>query len=150
MGGTLSATAQSNPAVGFFAFLEYYPLPLIIALVSLFLLWIFFVAGADAGTIVLGSMSVGGITEPNRFIRLAWGAVIGAMAAVLLATGGLDALRQAAILAGLPFAIIMLFMCYTLYKSLRADYREQERQEEPQGEVKAEQPAGHAAPSPSK
>ena len=150
LGGTLSATAQNNPAVGYFAFLEYYPLPLILALVSLFMLWIFFVAGADAGTIVLGQMSVGGITDPNRFVRLAWGAVIGAMAAVLLATGGLDALRQAAILAGMPFAIIMIFMCSSLYKGLRADFREQERQEEPQGEAAAEQPAAQPASSPSK
>jgi len=76
--------------------------------------------------------------------------VIGAMAFVLLAAGGLDALRQAALLAGVPFAIIMIFMCYALYKGLRTDYREQERQEEPQGEVTAEQPASNLSPSPSK
>ncbi len=76
--------------------------------------------------------------------------MIGAMAFVLLAAGGLDALRQAALLAGVPFALIMIFMCYALYKALRADYREQERQQEPQGEVTAEQPTSRPAPSPSK
>ena len=76
--------------------------------------------------------------------------MIGAMAFVLLAAGGLDALRQAALLAGVPFALIMIFMCYALYKGLRADYREQERQEEPQGEVAAEQPAAQPASSPGK
>ncbi len=145
LGGTLSQTAQSDPAIGFFAFLQYLPLPLILSLVSLFMLWIFFVAGADAGTIVLGEMSVGGITDPNRFVRLAWGAVIGAMAAVLLLTGGLEALQQAAILAGLPFAIVMLFMCYTMYKSMRADLREQGRQEAPE----EESGEGAGAPSPA-
>jgi glycine betaine transporter len=149
-GGAVSAAINpdlgGDPAAGFFEFLQYYPLPLFISLVSIFMLWIFFVAGADAGTIVLGQMSAGGIEDTNRFIRLAWGAVIGAMAFVLLLSGGLDALRQAALLAGLPFAVIMIFMCYALYKGLRADFREQIRQEGSE-EVAAE-PAGRAAEAP--
>ena len=154
LGGTIAAAVNpdlgGDPAAGFFQFLQYYPLPIFISLVSIFMLWIFFVAGADAGTIVLGQMSAGGVRDVNRFVRLAWGVVIGAMAFVLLAAGGLDALRQAALLAGVPFALIMIFTCYALYKGLRADYREQERQEEPQGEVTAEQPASNSSPSPSK
>jgi glycine betaine transporter len=154
LGGTIAAAVNpdlgGDPAAGFFQFLQYYPLPIFISLVSIFMLWIFFVAGADAGTIVLGQMSAGGVRDVSRFVRLAWGVVIGAMAFVLLAAGGLDALRQAALLAGVPFAIIVIFMCYALYKGLRADYREQERQEEPQGEVTAEQPASNSSPSPSK
>lgn len=154
LGGTIAAAVNPNlggdPAAGFFEFLLYYPLPIFISLVSIFMLWIFFVAGADAGTIVLGQMSAGGVRDVNRVVRLAWGVVIGAMAFVLLAAGGLDALRQAALLAGVPFAVIMIFMCHALYKGLRADYREQERQEGPQGEVAAVQPAGRPAPSPGK
>lgn len=49
LGGTLSAAAISDPAAGFFVFLQYYPLPIFTSLVTIFLLWIFFVAGADAG-----------------------------------------------------------------------------------------------------
>jgi len=56
--------------------------------VSIFGLWIFLAASADEGSVVLGAMSVGGITGPNRFICLAWGAVIGMMVFVLLLTGG--------------------------------------------------------------
>ena len=148
LGGTIAAAINpelgGDPVAGFFEFLLYYPLLIFISLVSIFMLWIFFVAGADAGTIVLGQMSAGGVTDVNRIVRLAWGVVIGVMAFVLLAAGGLDALRQAALLAGVPFAIIMIFMCWSLYKGLRADYREQE----PQEEVTAEQPAGHPEPSP--
>ncbi len=94
---------------------------------------------------MLGEMSVGGIQDPNRVIRLAWGVVIGAMAGVLLLSGGLGALRQAALLAGVPFAIIMIFMCYSLYKGLREDFREQERQ----GEVAVEGASGRAAEAPT-
>lgn len=153
LGGTLSAATNpdlgGDPAAGFFIFLQYYPFPLIVALFSIFLLWIFFVAGADAGTIVLGEMSVGGNKEPNRFVRLAWGGVIGVFAIILLLTGGLEALQQAAVLVGLPFAIVMLFMCYALYKALRADTREEEgpgggADEKPQREL-----ADHASRGPA-
>jgi choline/glycine/proline betaine transport protein len=75
--------------------------------------------------------------------------VIGAFAAVLLLAGGLEALQQAAILAGLPFAIVMIFMCYTLYKSLREDFREGSQQEESQEEMAAEEPAAQPAANPS-
>jgi hypothetical protein len=56
--------------------------------VSIFVLWNLLAASAGAGTIVLSAIPVGGITDPNRFICLAWGAVIGAIAFVLLLSGG--------------------------------------------------------------
>ena len=56
-------------------------------IMSIFVLSIFLAASAGAGTIVLGAMPVGGIAGPNRFICLAWGAVIGAIAFVLPLSG---------------------------------------------------------------
>lgn len=152
-GGAISSVASSEPAAGLFVFLQEYPLPVFMSLVAIFLLWIFFVAGADAGTIVLGSMSAGGVDNPSAKNKLAWGAAMAAFAAVLLYIGGLDALQQAAVLAVAPFGIIMLFMCWSLYKSLRADAREQDRQrEEPQKEppdrAAEKEPAGQSASNP--
>ena len=126
--------AQSDPAVGLFTFLQVYPLPLITSLVAILLIFVFFVAGADAATIVLGRMSAGGVLNPGRVIRLVWGAVMAAIAAVLLLTGGLEALERASILAGLPFALIMIAMCWSLYKGLSQDAREEEQQEEQESE----------------
>ncbi len=147
LGGTISAAAQSDPAVGLFAFLNEYPLPLVTSLAAIFLLFIFFVAGADAATIVLGRMSAGGVLNPNRVIRLVWGAVMAAIAAVLLLAGGLPALENASILAGLPFVIITIAMCVSLYKALKADAREEERQEESR---EAEEATDQPASSPGK
>jgi choline/glycine/proline betaine transport protein len=42
----------------------------------------------------------------------------GVCAAVLLIGGGLTALQSAAIATGLPFAIVLLIMCYSLYRAL--------------------------------
>tara|TARA_Y100000780_G_C13545023_1_gene363003 strand:- start:476 stop:691 length:216 start_codon:yes stop_codon:yes gene_type:complete len=46
---------------------------------------------------------------------------------VLLIGGGLEALQTATIVTGLPFAIILLIMCYSLYKGLREDLQKLEK-----------------------
>jgi glycine betaine transporter len=126
--GAISSAAGSSEALGLFTYLQQNPLFLLTSISMIFLVWIFFVAGADAGTIVLGSMSAGGVLNPKRLIKLTWGAIMGALAAILLLVGGLDALQNGAILAATPFAILMCLMCWCLYKTLRHDYREERRQ----------------------
>jgi glycine betaine transporter len=99
------------------------------SILTLAVLWIFFVAGADAGTIVLGSLSTGGPPEPKRWIKLAWGLAMALIAGILLLAGGLGALQSASVLTGLPFAFIMVLMCYSFYKHLRDEARETARRE---------------------
>ena len=41
--------------------------------------------------------------------------------------GGLEALQTATIVTGLPFAVILLIMCYSLYKGLKEDYLKLEK-----------------------
>ncbi|MDP9425101.1 MAG: BCCT family transporter [Actinomycetota bacterium] len=130
LGGALSRSARSNEAVALFDFLDQFPLFLLTSLLALFLVWIFFVAGADAGTIVLGSMSAGGTLNPKRRIKLIWGVIMGAIAAILLLAGGLSALQNGAILTGTPFGILMLAICWSLYKAIKRDYREENGQKE--------------------
>ena len=132
--GALGDTvANAGPAIALFEFLGQYPLGLLTSLVALFLVFIFFVAGADAGTIVLGSMSAGGVLNPKTRIKLTWGVIMAALAAALLLAGGggaaaLNGLTNGAILAATPFGILMVPMCYGLYKTLKTDYREERRQ----------------------
>ncbi|MBA3309536.1 MAG: BCCT family transporter [Nocardioidaceae bacterium] len=125
-GGKISTAAENDEALSLFTFLGEYPLFLATGILALFLIWIFFVAGADAGTIVLGSMS-SGVLEPNRAIKLTWGVIMGALAAILLVAGGLTALQNGAILAATPFAVIMVFMSWSLYRALSEDYDEIQR-----------------------
>ena len=41
------------------------------------------------------------------------------IASVLLLAGGLDALKTAAIASGFPFALLMVGMCFALFKELQ-------------------------------
>ena len=130
LGDTVS---NAGPAIALFEFLGQYPLGLLTSLVALFLVFIFFVAGADAGTIVLGSMSAGGVLNPKTRIKLTWGVIMAALAAALLLAGGggvaaLNGLTNGAILAATPFGILMVPMCYSLYRTIKTDYREERRQ----------------------
>jgi glycine betaine transporter len=123
--GAISAQAAEDEAVALFVFLEQYPGTLFTWILAIVLIWIFFVAGADAGTVVLGSMS-GGVLDPRTSVKLTWGAIMAALAAILLAVGGLDALQNGAILAATPFGILMIAICWSLHRTLAQDYREQQ------------------------
>ena len=123
-GNGLAERVVSDPASGMFVFLEQFPLALPMSILTLAVLWIFFVAGADAGTIVLGSLSTGGPPEPKRWIKLAWGLAMALIAGILLLAGGLGALQSASVLTGLPFAFIMVLMCISFYRHLRDEARE--------------------------
>ena len=118
-GEGIAARVAADPASGMFVFLNQFPLALPMSILTLVLLWIFFVAGADAGTVVLGSLSTGGPQEPRRWIKLAWGVAMAAIAGILLVAGDLGALQSASVLFGAPFAIIMDLMCTSFYIHLR-------------------------------
>ncbi len=119
--GALGDAVSENAAVAFFEFIDLFPLAGVMSLLVIFLVWIFFVAGADAGTVVLGSMSTGGALDPKRATKLTWGVIMGAIAAILLAAGGLGALQNGAILAATPFLLLMIVMCWSLIKAMSED-----------------------------
>ena len=85
---------------------------------------IFFVSGADSASLVMGTLSQRGSPEPSRWITIFWGVSTGAVAAVLLAVSGddgLNGIKQMAIIAALPFVLVMVGMCVSLYLDLRRD-----------------------------
>ena len=128
------ALYNDGAAIALFQFLDSYPLALLTSILALFLIFIFFVAGADAGCVVLGSMSAGGVLNPKVGIKLTWGVIMAVIASVLLVVGGggtdaLDGLTNGAILAATPFGILMIPMCYGLLKTLQSDSRDEERRE---------------------
>jgi glycine betaine transporter len=127
-GGGIAERVTADPAAGMFVFLNQFPLALAMSILTLVVLWIFFVAGADAGTVVLGAMSTGGPQEPRLWIKLLWGLAMAAIAGILLVAGGLGALQSASVLTGLPFAFIMVIMCVAFFKHLSREARGGDRQ----------------------
>ena len=81
----------------------------------------------DAGSLVLGTLSSRGRKEPWKPLTILWAVLTGAVAAVLLYVGGLDALQTFTILAATPFVIIIIGLCVALYADLRHDPLRQRR-----------------------
>ena len=108
----------------FFTLLDSFPWAVAMGVLVMTLTSIFFVSGADAASVVMGTMSQRGSIEPQRWVVIFWGAATGAVAAVMLLVGGdkaLDGLQQLTILASAPFVVVMIMLCVALLKDLRSD-----------------------------
>ncbi|TYL44933.1 BCCT family transporter [Nocardioides sp. BGMRC 2183] len=107
-----------------FGTLDEFPLATAATVLVMALVAIFFVSGADAASIVMGSLSERGTTEPRRPLVIFWGVATGAVAAVMLLAGGadaLDGLQTITIVAALPFVVVMIGLAVSLMADLRTD-----------------------------
>ena len=62
-----------------------------------------------------------GSLSPKNSLKLIWGLTIAIIAAILLQAGGLNALQIAAIIAALPFSIVVVLMVTSLFKELKKE-----------------------------
>jgi choline/carnitine/betaine transport len=114
-----------------FEYLDALQMPgwLTIALVGLcvVLVAIFFVTGADSASIVMAGLAQNGAEEPARWNVVFWGTATGAVAAIMLLAGGdqpaaaLTGLRNITIVSALPFVIVMLLLCVSIWRDLSKD-----------------------------
>ncbi|PSJ47420.1 choline transporter [Zobellella endophytica] len=93
----------------------------LLSVLACVLLGTYFITSADSGTLVLCTLDAAGDTEPPTMIRVLWGVIIAAIAAVLLYAGGLKAMQTASIIAGFPIAIFIAVMSLTLFHSIRRE-----------------------------
>ncbi|MFG3417701.1 BCCT family transporter [Micromonospora sp. NPDC048063] len=122
LGGTdLSAAVAESPEAALFAVLREFPLFTVTAILVMVLVALFFVSGADAASVVMGTLSSRGNLEPRAWLVSMWGILTGLVAAVLLLAGGLSALQSLTILAALPFLFVMVGMVAGLLRELRRE-----------------------------
>lgn len=126
---TIVNAVNDNVATALFVFLEDYPFAFILNIIAIILIAGFFVTSSDSGSLVVDSLTTGGKIDAPVGQRIFWAVVEGSVAAVLLIGGGLQALQTATIVTGLPFAIILIVMCFSLYKGLSEDYRKLKKRE---------------------
>ncbi|MEU7474016.1 BCCT family transporter [Streptomyces sp. NPDC044984] len=117
---------ETTPEGRLFAVLQEYPVATLTSLLVMVLVGIFFVSGADAASIVMGTLSQKGALEPSRWVVVFWGVVTGGVAAIMLLVGSgqgdaLTGLQNLTILAAAPFVVVMVFMCVALMRDLRRD-----------------------------
>ncbi|MCD2518371.1 BCCT family transporter [Massilia sp. G4R7] len=114
-------TVADNLPVALFEVLERLPFSLITSGIATLLVITFFVTSADSGALVIDMITSGAAPNPPVWQRVFWASCAGLVAAVLLLAGGLQALQTAALASALPFAAIMLFICYGLLRALQTE-----------------------------
>ena len=104
-----------------FHMLDGFPLTGILSFVGVVLVLVFFITSSDSGSLVIDTITAGGKTDAPVSQRVFWCSFEGLVAAVLLLVGGTEAitaLQSMTVSTGLPFAIVLLTMCVSLWIGL--------------------------------
>ncbi len=114
----VGAAAQE---IKLFHMLADFPLSGVLSLIGIVLVLVFFITSSDSGSLVIDTITAGGKTDAPVSQRVFWCIFEGLAAAVLLLVGGaeaLGALQAMAVSTGLPFTLILLAMCVSLWLGL--------------------------------
>ncbi|MFT5832658.1 MAG: choline/glycine/proline betaine transport protein [Cognaticolwellia sp.] len=128
-GINISDAVNENISTALFVMLEEYPWSTLMSVLGIILVTSFFITSSDSGSLVIDSITAGGKLDAPVGQRIFWAFVEGTVAATLLLGGGLKALQTASIASGLPFAIILIIMCFSLVKGLHEEVRAMEKAE---------------------
>lgn len=92
--------------------------------VSLVSITLYFVTSSDSGSLVIDCLSANGSPDPPISQRIFWALTEGACATALLTAGGTDALtalQTVSVAAGLPYTVVVCFMCVALWRAITSD-----------------------------
>jgi choline/glycine/proline betaine transport protein len=120
--GDLVSIVNTDVSIALFAMLENLPWTQFLSAIGIILVTVFFVTSSDSGSLVVDHLTSGGKLDSPVPQRIFWAVMEGVVAATLLVGGGLTALQTASVITGLPFAIILLMMIYSLYAGLKQEY----------------------------
>ncbi|MCH8476709.1 MAG: BCCT family transporter [Wenzhouxiangella sp.] len=110
-----------DSSLSLFQMLDNLPFTQITSFLAIVLVLVFFITSSDSGSLVIDSITSGGKTDAPTSQRVFWVIIEGLIAAVLLGIGGaaaLNALQAGAVSTGLPFVIVLLLICVSLWKGL--------------------------------
>ncbi len=113
---------QEDITSSLFVFLENFPLTQFSSLLAVVLVFSFFVTSSDSGSLVVDNITSGSFGNSPVWQRIFWSFMQGGIAIALLLSGGLDALQTGVIITGLPFAAVLLILCYSLNKGIKEEY----------------------------
>ena len=95
-----------------------------LSVLSLIGIILYFVTSSDSGSLVIDCLSANGDPDPPIPQRVFWALTEGATATALIYAGGTDALQAlqaVSIAAGLPYTILLCFMCVALWRAVQME-----------------------------
>jgi choline/glycine/proline betaine transport protein len=124
-GAGIAAAVSDDVTQALYVTLAQLPWAGITSLVASVLIATYFITSSDSATYVVDALITRGSKRSPARQRVIWGVTEGAIAAVLLVAGGeaaLQALQTASLVTGLPFSLILLLVCWNLYRVLRREF----------------------------
>ncbi len=104
-----------------FKMLDQLPLASITSFIGIVLVVVFFVTSSDSGSLVIDTITAGGKVDAPVPQRVFWCVFEGAVAIALLLGGGLAALQSMVISTGLLFTVVLLVMCWCIFRGLQSE-----------------------------
>ena len=127
--GSVSDAVSANVSMALFATfeaMEVGTIGVVAGVLGTILVTTYFITSSDSGTLVVATILSEGDEHPMFRHRVIWGTFEGVVAAVLLVAGGsaaLSTLQTAAIIAALPFSLIMVLMCIAIIRCLSLEHK---------------------------
>lgn len=118
---------NDNISTALYVFFEKFPLASVLKVLGMVLICSFIITSADSGALVVDGITSGGNKKTPALQRIVWVSLAGIIAATLLTGGGLGTLQAAVTISGLPFAVLLLMMCFSLYMGIKEDFQVTER-----------------------
>lgn len=112
-GGLIGSDGSVDIEGSLFAVLGDLPAGMVLTYGAILLIGVFFVTSSDSGSLVMAMIASGGDIEPKNWLRVFFAGVAALLAVALLLSGGLNALKTAAITTALPFSIVLLLTCWS-------------------------------------
>jgi glycine betaine transporter len=125
----MADAVNADVSTAMFVLFESLPLSGLLSGAATLLVLVFFVTSGDSATLVLGMMSTGGNENPPARVKVTWGLLVSGIAISLLLAGGVKAVQTATIVFALPFTLVIVLMAVALWRGVRQDWDEEQRQE---------------------
>lgn len=133
MNGTVNISsflANGDEAGAIIALLNTLPMSNVFMIVLLFIAFIFLATTMDSSAFAAAEMTAVQTGSDNlapRWLRIVWAAVAAITAFIVVQLGGAQAVRSVCYIAGLPLAVIVFLIMYSVYKMLKEDYKEKSK-----------------------
>lgn len=128
-GGLVGADGSVDVEGSLFTLLGDLPAGTVLVFGAILLIGVFFVTSSDSGALVMAMIASGGDIEPKNWLRVFFAFVSALLAVALLLSGGLDALKTAAITTALPFSVVLLLTCWSTIIAFTRERRAYDRAE---------------------
>jgi choline/carnitine/betaine transport len=131
--GVIAEAINNNMATSMFEMFKYLSsspiIQNVLSCIALIAIVLFFVTSSDSGSLVVDNLTSSGKKDSPKTQRVFWASMEGLIAIAVLLLGGKAALKtiqSAVIITGLPFAILLIIMMFSLTKELKVSYKKHE------------------------